>query len=68
MNRVPVSSSNIKSIGYDNGTLEIEFNAGAVYQYSDVDVITFNNLMEADSVGSFFTQNIKHNFQSKKIE
>ena len=35
MIRQPVSSSNIRSIGYDSmsSTLEIEFHSGGVYQY-----------------------------------
>ena len=38
MDRTPVSSSNLASVGYDPSTktLEIEFNDGAVYQYDDV--------------------------------
>ena len=38
MERTPVTSTDILSIGYDtdNQTLEIEFIRGAVYQYSDV--------------------------------
>lgn len=38
MIRQPVSSSNIRSIGYDSksNTLEIEFHSGGVYQYFGV--------------------------------
>ena len=38
MNRKPVRSSNISSIGYDSEskTLEIEFHSGGVYQYFNV--------------------------------
>ena len=33
MNRKPVSSTNIESIGWENNILEIAFNAGAIWQY-----------------------------------
>lgn len=38
MKRVPVSSINLSSVGYNksNQVLEIEFNGGRVYQYFDV--------------------------------
>jgi hypothetical protein len=38
MDRTPVSSSNLSSVGYDpdEQILEIEFNGGRVYQYYDV--------------------------------
>lgn len=36
MNRLPVVSSNIASVGWEDGTLEVEFNHGAVYQYEHV--------------------------------
>ncbi len=38
MERFPVQSSNIKSIGYDSDrqTLELEFANGGVYQYFNV--------------------------------
>ena len=38
MNRSPVSSINVASVGYDGSTLtlEVEFLSGSVYQYFDV--------------------------------
>ena len=62
MERQPVSSSNISSIGYDlnSNVLEIEFIAGTVYQYFDVPEYVWRELMEAASHGSFFAQNIKN--------
>ncbi len=62
MERQPVSSSNISSIGYDlnSNVLEIEFIAGTVYQYFDVPEYVWKELMEAGSHGSYFAQNIKN--------
>ena len=61
MNRIKVKSKNIKSIGYDEEKeiLEIEFMKGEIYHYLDVDVVTFNDLMTADSHGRYFYSKIK---------
>lgn len=47
MTRVPVKSSNMKSIGYDEPTrtLEIEFANGGVYQHHDVPPEVHSNLL-----------------------
>ncbi|RZK30825.1 MAG: KTSC domain-containing protein, partial [Hymenobacter sp.] len=49
MNRVPVDSSNLSSVGYDAATktLEIAFRSGGVYQYSYVPPNIHNELMSA---------------------
>lgn len=61
MERVPVSSSNLASVGYDanNAVLEVEFNHGGVYQYSGVPEEIHQGLMTAGSHGSYFDQFVK---------
>lgn len=61
MDRVPVSSSNLRSIGYDpsTSTLEIEFNSGSVYQYDSVPQTIHDGLMQAASHGQYFDRLIK---------
>lgn len=59
MNRIPVRSSNLRSVGYQNGVLEIQFHNGAIYQYFDVPIELANELMRARSKGSFFKQEIE---------
>ena len=46
MNRTPVNSSNVSSVGYDptSLTLEVEFHGGAVYQYFDVPIMTSSEI------------------------
>lgn len=68
-NRIPVNSSNIASIGYDedSSTLEIEFDNGAVYQYFDVPFSIYDNLMGADSHGKYLAQNIKGKFRYVRV-
>lgn len=61
--REPVTSSNIKSVGYDEPTrvLEIEFNKGLVYQYSPVTLAAYQELISAPSIGKHFHTHIKEN-------
>jgi len=61
MERKPVTSSNIASIGYDENTstLEIEFLNNTIYQYFDVPQHVYNGIMSADSHGQYLAQNIK---------
>jgi hypothetical protein len=69
MHRQNVSSSDIKSIGYDREShiLEIEFHSGGIYQYFNVPVTIYENFMSASSHGEFFHQNIKDVYQFSKI-
>ena len=47
MNRTPVSSSNLASVGYDpeNRILEIEFHGGSIYQYFSVPESKYEGLI-----------------------
>lgn len=69
MQRQPVSSSNIASIGYDEATqtLEVEFLDQSVYQYFNVPPNTFEALMAASSHGVFLNANIKGQFAYERI-
>ena len=44
MQMIPVSSSNIASIGYENRTLYVLFHNGGLYAYSDVPESIYNEL------------------------
>jgi len=68
MNRIPVSSSNINSIGYDRQSrvLEVEFSSGDVYQYFDVPEHLYNILIGTSSKGQFLNEHIKYNFRYQK--
>jgi len=69
MERQSVKSSNLSSIGYDeeNEILEVEFNHGGIYQYFDVPSDVYEELMNADSHGVYFSANIKNDYTPKKI-
>lgn len=69
MDRTPVSSSNLSSVGYDEDDriLEIKFNSGGVYQYYDVPPRIYQELMNASSHGKYFHSNINDNFRYDQI-
>ena len=69
MDRIPVESSNLSALGYNisTSTLEIEFNDGSVYQYSDVPLNVYEELMAAGSHGKYFHANIRNVYPCTKI-
>lgn len=69
MIRQQVSSSNLKTVGYDENLhiLEIEFNNFSIYQYFDVPIFIHKNLMGSSSLGRFFLANIKGKYRDLKI-
>tara|TARA_R110000850_G_scaffold85388_6_gene183577 strand:+ start:253 stop:462 length:210 start_codon:yes stop_codon:yes gene_type:complete len=69
MERKPVTSSNLASIGYDetSSTLEIEFLNNSIYQYFDVPQHIHQALMQAESQGQYLAQNIKGVYRYSKV-
>ena len=69
MNRTPVSSSALTSVGYDPATLtlETELSSGAVYQYFDVPESVFAELMNAQSLGQYYNQRIRNDYRCVKL-
>jgi hypothetical protein len=70
MIRQPVTSSNIRAVGYDpaSQTLEIEFHSGAVYQYSDVPESVYRGLMQAASHGSYLHAHIRERYSYRRVQ
>ena len=69
MKRIGIISSNLSSVGYDedNRILEIEFNNGKIYQYSDVDKSVYNELLNAESIGRYFNKAIAKKYYYRKV-
>lgn len=67
--REPVSSSNIKSVGYDaqTRTLAIEFSNSRVYHYADVSPEAHQALIGADSIGRHFAAHVRNQFTSSHV-
>jgi len=65
MNREPVNSSAILSVGYnaDGLVLEIEITGGAIYQYFDVPEAVFREFMGAESLGRYYNANIRNSYR-----
>lgn len=59
IDRVPVVSSLIEEIGHKDNTLEVKFRNGGTYRYDNVPAALHSEMMDADSVGSFFLKRIK---------
>lgn len=68
MNRTPVTSSTLVSIGYDKDTktLEVEFKSG-IYRCYNVPQEAFDGLRQAKSAGGYFAAQIRGKFDSAKV-
>ncbi|MDD2200117.1 MAG: KTSC domain-containing protein [Candidatus Paceibacterota bacterium] len=66
---IPVSSSNIESIGYDeqNGQVYVRFLNGSLYVYKGVPLHEFKNLRDAPSLGSYLHRNYKNVYPYERI-
>jgi hypothetical protein len=60
--RVPVCSSNLRSVGYDDwtDTLEVEFWNGGIYQHYNVPYSLYDGLMHASSKGRYYYYNLRN--------
>lgn len=66
MDRKPVTSSNIRSVGYENGEMHIEFANGSVYEYTGPRTKEhYDAIMKAPSAGKYFYQHIRSDPQTK---
>ena len=61
MEMIPVSSTDLASIGYDidTATLRVEFLKGGYYEYYAVPNEIFEGLLSASSKGKYFNEFIK---------
>jgi hypothetical protein len=70
MERLPVESSLIRSVGYDldSSILEVEFaEEGRTYEYYDVPLSVYQELMEAESKGSYFNDHVKDVYPFERV-
>jgi len=68
MQRTQVDSSNVRSIGWEDDTLEVEFNNGGLYQYIGVPKSLFDEMLASNSKGQFLNSKIKTDFDFVKID
>lgn len=67
MNMTPVSSSNIASIGYEDGTLYVEFHGRHLYAYLGVPELIYRELMTAPSHGKYLNARIKGTYPYRRL-
>jgi hypothetical protein len=68
MNRIKVSSSNVNSVGYSEGVLEVEFKNKSIYLYKNVPEFLFAQLLRARSKGRFLKEYIEKRYNYRKIQ
>jgi hypothetical protein len=68
--RERVSSSGIRSIGYDpdNRILEVELRHGGIYQYFQVPAEVHRSFVDAPSIGGYYTRFIKPTYEFRKVK
>lgn len=69
MERQPVVSSQIASIGYDalSKMMQVEFKNGAIYEYSNVQPEVHRGFMASESKGKYLHSAIRGHYQTKRI-
>jgi hypothetical protein len=68
--REPVTSSLINSVGYDPSThtLEVEFQDGDVYRYAGVPEFLYRGLLVTPSKGAFLHTRILGRFEHRRVD
>lgn len=61
---IPVTSSNVKAIGYDAAAqaLHVEFHGSGTYVYEKVPPEVFDGFKAAESPGRYFAANVRGKF------
>jgi len=67
MRRMPVKSTVIAEVGYEDEVMEIRFNNGGIYRYFNISPEVCLNLLRADSKGRFFNQEIRGGYPCTRI-
>ena len=69
MERTPVESKSVASVGYDSERfeLEVEFHNGRVYRYEQVPIAAYRLLLQAPSVGEYINKVVKPRFTAKAL-
>ena len=68
MEMIKVPSVMIRAVGHEGETLYVEFVGGVTYKYWPVSNVEYKELISADSVGRYFSGNIKKTKQYAKVE
>ena len=66
---IPVDSSAFHSVDYEprSRVLTVQFTSLAIYEYADVPMIVFKELMAAESKGTYFAKNIRNEYEFCRV-
>lgn len=65
---IPVESSNIISVGYDETTSSMYVNyRSGTYKYDDVEKSVYESLLTSTSKGRFMNENIKGQYNYSRV-
>lgn len=66
---IPVSSSNISAVSYDEQqqTFQVKFKTDAIYQHDGVPPEVYKAFMDAPSKGKFYADRIKRTYPFRKL-
>jgi len=53
MDLIPVSSTNVAAVGFENGRMQVRFHGGGLYEYANVTRAQFDELLTTPSKGAF---------------
>lgn len=69
MERSPLASSSVASVGYDDATsvLEIEFKSGRIYQFEEVPRGVFDWLLRTPNKGSYVARMINGKYRYRDV-
>jgi hypothetical protein len=62
-----VKSSNVDSVGYNDGQLDIKFKSGSIYRYFDVPKDVYEALMRSKSIGKYVSASIVKKFKHELL-
>lgn len=70
MERRKVSSSQIRSVGYEPSSqlLEVEMSDGTIWQYQRVPQEVHRRLLAAPTIASYYRDNIEEEYSRKRIK
>ena len=58
-----VDSSAIRAVGYEGGTLTVEFHSGRIYDHPRVPYSVYDGLMRASSKGAYYNLYIRGRYK-----
>ncbi|MDD1719612.1 MAG: KTSC domain-containing protein [Methanoregulaceae archaeon] len=69
LERKPVKSRILRSVGYDESTkiLEVEAQSGLIHQYMGVPPKVYTELMNSGEIGKYFSDKVWNRFRSKQV-